>query len=310
MKKLKSLLVEKYRPTTMEEYVFPDEETQQLAQGWVDSGQIPNLMLSGSAGVGKTTLVRVLINELGIQPSDVKQFNASEKGIDYVRDVIQPWTMKTSFSGFKVVVMEEADALSPQAQKALRAITEENTDSVRWVITCNYPKNVIPPLHSRFQHIHIDSMNEDNVINMIVDIMEKEGLDVEEGDHFFTHINAYKPDIRKILNSIDQHTHEGFIAPLRGISESSDIDEWETLWSSEGELDLDKALAIADYADGNNFDNLYRVMYENHHKFSDVGSAMVHLSTYLDRAQTSANQPLHLKAFLYHVFLVEGGDDE
>jgi len=305
---MKQLLVEKYRPKNVENYVFNAESTARKVEKWLEDGEIPNILLSGGAGTGKSTLAGVLVNELGIQQSDVYRVNASlQNGIGFVREELEPWCKKSSFSKFKVVIMEEADSLGLSAQKSLRDITESYSDRVRWIFTCNYPEKIIPALLSRFQHIHIDSHDEDNIINLVLDIVEAEGLIVNDERDLLAHIDQYQPDIRKIINSIDEYTDSNKVLHAPDAAHvGTDIGRWEELWKA-GEVQdkFSETLELSEHIDQNNYDWFYEVMYTNHHNFIDQHKAIILLSKYLDRAQRCANQRLHLKAFLYHAFCVD-----
>lgn len=308
---MKQLLVEKYRPKTIDGYVFNNEDTKRKVSKWVKEQEIPNVLLSGSAGTGKSTLARILVNELGIQDSDVLKFNgSSENGIGFVREVLEPFCKRAAFSNFKIIIGEEIDQLTKSAALSLRDITEAYSDRVRWIFTCNHPEKIHPALLSRFQHIHINEHDEEGIVNLILDIIEAEGIIVEDEDVLFSHIDAYAHDIRKIINSIDEYTDEDNI--LHKLSEAVsgvDMDEWVSLWQSDKTLDIDAAMAFTGAIDLNNFESFYEIMYNNSHKFPNEERGIVLLSKYLDRALRAANQSLHLKAFLIEAFLM-GEDDE
>jgi DNA polymerase III delta prime subunit len=309
---LKKLLVEKYRPSSLEGYVFNNPETERKVKKWTKEGEIPNMLLSGSAGCGKSTLARILVNEMGIQESDVYRVNASlENGIGFIRERLEPWCKKASFSSFKVVILEESDMLSHSAMKSLRDIVEAYSDTVRWIFTCNYPEKIIPALHSRLQNIHIDSHGEDGVINLILDIIEAENITVNDEEDVLSHIDAYIPDIRKIINSIDEHTDaDNVLHKLSGaVDKGVDAEGWVSLWNSEGSLDVEAAMVLTGAIDLNNFESFYEIMYANSHKFPDEDRGIVLLSKYLDRALRAANQRLHLKAFLIEAFLMEDSNE-
>lgn len=307
MAKIRQLLNEQYRPTTAADYVFQDEDVKRKVMKWISSGTIPNVLLAGTQGIGKSTLAKILINELGIQSSDVKIVNGSSEGIAYIRDVVEPWIKKSSMSPYKVVLIEECDALGKKSQEMLRMVTENNTDHVRWILTCNYVDKIIPPLLSRFEagYLHLDSMDMDGVIDFVLKIIDAEGIEFEEDDDVLSHIDAHAPDIRKILNSIDGSLDENNrLYPLKSASKSDSEDEWASLWVN-GDVTLEKALRLSKLVSPENYESFYQTMYENSRHFPDEGRGIVLCSQYLDRATTSANQRLHLDAFLYHLFCVE-----
>lgn len=302
----RQLLIEKYRSKNIAEYLFQDSEVERKVMKWIEEQEIPNILLSGSAGTGKTTLSKVLVKELDIDSSDVLYANASlDSGIGFIRETIEPWLKRASFSTVKVVQFEEADRLSKDAQQALRNLIEEY-QNVRWIFTCNYPKQIIEPIHSRLQHIQLDSLNEEGILDHIADIIDAEGLTFEEEDDVLSHITSYSPDMRKIINSIDEHTDlEKRIHPVTKTSSGGDVEKWEEIWASSGtSLDLDAAMSLVGMIDQSNFDWFYEVMYENHRKFPNTAEGIVLVSKYLDRAQTQANQPLHLHACLYEIFVL------
>ena len=133
---MKELWVEKYRPKTVADYVFRDNDQKKQVNGYIKDGTIPHLLLSGSPGIGKTTLSKILIEAIGISDYDVLEVNASrETGIDFIRDKIIPFISMIPFGPFKVVLLDEADRLSQQAQDSLKGIIEEYSAHARFILT-------------------------------------------------------------------------------------------------------------------------------------------------------------------------------
>lgn len=206
---MKDLWVEKYRPKTANEYVFRDETQRQQVEGWIKNQSIPHLLFSGSAGIGKTTLAKVLMHELDINPYDILEINASRtNSVDDVRDKIVTFSRMIPFGTFKLVMLDEADYLSPNAQAALRGVMEEYHHTVRFILTCNYPNRVIPALHSRCQGFHIETIDRDEFIARVATILVSENInaDIETLD---TYVKASYPDLRKCINLIQMNSSTG-----------------------------------------------------------------------------------------------------
>ena len=154
---MKDLWVEKYRPKNIDGYVFRDDHQRKQIATWIKDKSIPHLLLSGVAGIGKTTLAKILIHEIGIEDYDVLEINASRtNSVEDVRDKITNFVQMIPFGPFKVVLLDEADYLSPNAQAALRGVMEEYHSTARFILTCNYPNRIIPAIHSRCQGFHVE----------------------------------------------------------------------------------------------------------------------------------------------------------
>ena len=158
---MKKLWVEEYRPKTIADYVFKDVAQKRQVQSWIKEQAIPHLLFSGSAGIGKTTLAKILINELGIESYDVLEINASrENNVDTVRDKIVNFVQMIPFGPYKIVLLDEADYLTPGAQAILRGVMETYASTSRFILTCNYPNRIIPALHSRCQGFHVEKTDQ------------------------------------------------------------------------------------------------------------------------------------------------------
>jgi DNA polymerase III delta prime subunit len=197
---MKELWTEKYRPRELKDYVFRDEEQRQQVESWVKSGAIPHLLFSGAPGVGKTTLAKILINELKIDDYDVLEINASrENSVDTIRDKITGFVQTMPFGDFKVVLLDEADYISPNGQAALRGVMETYHASARFILTCNYPNRVIPALHSRCQGFHIERVDVTEFTARMATVLVTENVEFDL-DTLDTYVKATYPDLRKCLN--------------------------------------------------------------------------------------------------------------
>jgi replication factor C small subunit len=206
---MKELWVEKYRPSTLDGYVFRDAHQREEIESWIQEGSIPHMILSGGAGVGKTTLARILIKGLDIDPYDLLELNASAtNSVEDVRDKITNFVSTMPFGKFKIVLLDEADYLSPNAQAALRNLMESFHESARFILTCNYPHKIIPALHSRCQGFHIAKTDPVEFTARVATVLVSEGIEFEL-DTLDSYVKATYPDLRKCLQLVQQHSTSG-----------------------------------------------------------------------------------------------------
>ena len=219
---MKTLWTEKYRPNSVDDYVFKDTDQKSQVQSWIKEGSIPHLLFSGSAGIGKTTLAKVLLNELKIETFDILEINASrENNVDTVRDKIVNFVQMIPFGPFKVVLLDEADYLTPNAQAILRGVMETYSNHSRFILTCNYPNRIIPALHSRCQGFHIEKTDQTEFTARVATILVEENIDFDL-DTLDTYVKATYPDLRKCINTVQQYVKENKLAVPKSIEGSSD----------------------------------------------------------------------------------------
>ena len=220
---MKELWVEKYRPKTVDGYVFRDNHQKEQVQRWVKDGTIPHLLFSGNAGIGKTTLAKILFNELDINPLDILEINASRtNSVEDVRDKIVNFVQMIPFGNFKVVLLDEADYLSPNAQAALRGVMEEYHTTARFILTCNYPNRIIPALHSRCQGFHIERVDQTEFTARVATILVEEDIEFDL-DTLDTFVRATYPDLRKCINMVQMNSVDGKLhSPEKGDTGDAD----------------------------------------------------------------------------------------
>lgn len=207
---MNNLWVEKYRPRTLNDYVFQDERQKEQIAQWVKQGSIPHLILSGSPGTGKTTLAKVLINELDIQDIDVLEINASkERGIDIVREKIVNFSSTMPFGRLKIILLDEADYLTPDAQASMRGVMEANAATARFILTCNYPHRIIPAIReSRCQSMSIVAPDQTEFTARAANVLLQEEVEFDL-DVLDNYVKASYPDLRKCLNLLQMNSIGG-----------------------------------------------------------------------------------------------------
>jgi DNA polymerase III delta prime subunit len=205
---MKELWVEKYRPKKIDGYVFRDSNQKSQVESWIKDGSIPHLLLSGSPGIGKTTMAKMLLHELEIPEYDVLEINASrERGIGEVRDRITNFISMMPFGPFKVVLLDEADYLTPEAQAAMRGVMEEYAGTSRFILTCNHPNQIIPAIHSRCQNFHFEKIDQTEFTARVATILVEENVEFDL-DTLDTYVKVTYPDLRKCINLVQQNCRD------------------------------------------------------------------------------------------------------
>jgi replication factor C small subunit len=222
---MKELWVEKYRPRSVEGYVFKDNAQRKQVQSWITDGGIPHLLFSGSPGTGKTTLAKVLINDLGVEDADVLQINASrDNGVELIRKKITAFSETMPWGNFKVILLDEADHISPEGQAALRGVMEQYHTVVRFILTCNYPNRIIPAIHSRCQGFHITKLDQTDFTFRVAEILAENTVDFDIAT-LDNYVKATYPDLRKTINTVQMAVVDDKLTVLDDESEAGG--EWK-----------------------------------------------------------------------------------
>ena len=200
-----SLWVEKYRPSSLDNYIGNDHLKSKVSV-YLESGDIPHLLLFGRAGTGKTTLAKLLINNIDC---DYLYINASdENSVDVVREKVKNFASTLGFKDMKVIILDECDYITPNAQAALRNLMETFSKNCRFVLTCNYVERIIDPIQSRCQSFQIIPPDRKQVAQHLANILNNENVQYDIKD-IATIVNGGYPDIRRVINGAQRQVVNG-----------------------------------------------------------------------------------------------------
>ena len=302
------LWVEKYRPRNISECILPDA-TKKIFLDFVTRKEIPNLLLCGTAGVGKTTVARALCNELG---ADFVLINGSEeRNIDTLRTKIKQFASTVSLSGGpKIVILDEADYLNPQStQPALRGFIEEFSKNCRFIFTCNYKNRIIQPLHSRCSVIDfvIESQQKpmmgQQIFQRILQILRDEN--VEHNDKVVVElISKFFPDFRRVLNELQKYAVSGKIDS--GVLANLDNDSLNEVIGFIRDKEFSKMRKWVALNIHNDPQAIYRNLYDSFFTRLDnssVPQAIIVLSDYTYKSAFVADQEINMVACMTELMM-------
>ena len=304
------LWVEKYRPQSIEDCILP-EETKKIFQGFVEQGAIPNLLLSGGAGIGKTTVAKALCDELGV---DSYVINGSDEGrfLDTIRNQAKTFASTvslTSDSNHKVIIVDEADNTTPDVQLLLRASIEEFQKNCRFIFTCNYKNKIIAPLHSRCSVVDFNVKGQDKkqlaeqFFHRVKVILEMEMVKYEE-KVVAEVVMKYFPDFRRTLNELQRYSSTGSIdAGILASSNEFSIEKVVGHLRNKEFTNMKKWVA-------QNLDNepqvIMRKIYDNLYNYFDpksIPEAVLIISEYQYKSSFVVDQEVNIVAFMTELMM-------
>lgn len=248
----------KYKPTTIYDIVL-DEKLKKRFESFKESGDISNLLLLGRAGIGKTTLSKIIVNDI-LQCQYIYINASDENGIDTIRGKVKNFSQTKGFDGNKkAIILDEADGVSRDGQRALRNVMEEYLDNVRFILTGNYSHKIIEPIKSRCQEYNLNFTLKDYA-KRIFYILQKEGIEFDK-DSVIKLIKFYYPDFRKCLNELEKLSINGKIDNYSLIDNKFLVDLWERIKNEESSKELRTFIFKNEDKFSNDYENLTEILF-------------------------------------------------
>ena len=268
-----SLWVERYRPKTLDTYIG-NEHLKSKVSVYLESGDLPHLLLYGRAGTGKTTLAKLLVNNI---ECDHLYINASdENSVDTVRNKVRGFASTVGFKDYKIIILDECDYITPNAQAALRNVMETFSKHCRFILTCNFVERIIDPIQSRCQSFQIVPPSKKEVAIHMTNILKEEGV-VSKVDDIAGLVNAGYPDIRRVINSCQRQVVDGMlVVDKQSLIENDYKIKLLEILKTQSKKDAFKAIRklladsqVTDFSEG------FRLLYDNLDEYSSGHTAEV-----------------------------------
>ena len=297
-----TLWVEKYRPDVLENYVG-NENLKETISKYIEQNDIQNLIFYGPAGTGKTTLAKLLVKNI---ECDFIYINASdERGIETIRDKVSGFASTMSFKPLKVVILDEADFLTIQAQASLRNVIETFSKSTRFILTCNYIERIIDPLQSRCQTLKIVPPSKADVARHICKILTTEEVNYDT-DSVVNIVKKHYPDVRKMLNICQMSSKKGeLVIDPQTLVSSNYIDQIiELLPNNKSFKQIRQVVADSNVED---FEALYKALYERVDEYTTRDAeAIIIIEEYLYHSNFRIDKEINVMACIAKLLTLTG----
>ncbi len=303
---MSDLWVEKYRPLTVDDCILSDE-MKDTFKNFIKNKEIPNLMLTGSAGIGKTTIAKAICSEIG---ADYVMINASdERGIDIIRNKVKQFASTVSLTNqTKVIILDESDSMTPEAQRAIRGVFEEFYKNCRFILTCNFKNKLIEPIHSRCSVIDFTISKKNKpilamkLLERVEYILSMENVEYSK-DVVIQLIMKYFPDFRRLLNELQRYSVSGSIGS--GILATTNLNVTELVGFLSGKEFTNVRKWVVDNLD-NESDAVYRSIYDSLYDSLEPASipeAVVIIAEYQYKSSFVSDVEINLLAALTEIML-------
>ena len=299
-----SLWVERYRPDTLDGYVG-NEHILEKVRIYIQNEDVPHLLFFGGAGTGKTTLAKIITNQIDC---DLMYINASdENNVDTVRDKIRGFASSMGFRKWKVIILDEADYLTPNAQAALRNLMETFSKTTRFILTCNYVEKIIDPIQSRCQTFGITPPSKKEVAIRLKEILDLEGVQYEMSDLAIL-VNSGYPDIRRVLNAAQRQIVNGELKiDKTSTIQANYMDEVLTILKSNGSVkdSFTKVRQIIADSKVKDFTPFYRFLYDNIDEYANgkVGNTILKIADAQYKDASVVDNEINIMAMMLEILI-------
>jgi replication factor C small subunit len=299
-----SLWVERYRPDTLDGYVG-NEHILEKVRIYIQNEDVPHLLFFGGAGTGKTTLAKIITNQIDC---DLMYINASdENNVDTVRDKIRGFASSMGFRKWKVIILDEADYLTPNAQAALRNLMETFSKTTRFILTCNYVEKIIDPIQSRCQTFGITPPSKKEVAIRLKEILDLEGVQYEMSDMAIL-VNSGYPDIRRVLNAAQRQIVNGELKiDKTSTIQANYMDDVLTILKSNGSVkdSFTKVRQIIADSKVKDFTPFYRFLYDNIDEYANgkVGNTILKIADAQYKDASVVDKEINIMAMMLEILI-------